>query len=190
MSHPTTEVPEARRLHRSDPALDPSMAGPDTAAPLAIARLLSLLLTALVAAILLFQEFDASGRLPLPGPVPWHTHLGFAGALGGIVAVVAPIALSTTIAAAVLLCHRPVPQVLTLMAALCLAGTIAVWGSDIVSLNLVLSDWVSASELPGNWTELRASWEWFQAMRTGLSLMALGALVLSLILDTASEAMP
>jgi len=190
MSHPSTEKQDARRSPRRPPAFDHLAAAPDCADVLAIARLLSLLLTALVAAILLFQTFDASVRLPLPGPVPSHTHLGFSGTLGAVVAALEPGALFSAIAAAVLLRHRPVPLVLTLMAAVCLAGTIAVCGSDIVSLNLVLRDWASASELPGNWTELRASWQWFQALCAGLSLVALSALLLSVILDTDCDGVP
>jgi hypothetical protein len=160
------------------------MPKPDSAVVLTITRFLSLLLTALLAVILLYQAFDAPVRLPLPGPVYIHLPFGFSWTLGGVVAIVEPIALFTAVAAAVLVRHRPLSLVLTLVAAGCLAGMIAVWGSDIVSLNLVLSDWASARELPGNWTDLRAAWEWLHALRTGLSLVALGALLLCATLDT------
>lgn len=69
---------------------------------------------------------------------------------------------------------------LTLIALLCIVGTQVVFWAFTFPANQATENW---SMLPPNWEELRTRWEYSHAISAGLNLVALVALILSVLVD-------
>jgi hypothetical protein len=67
---------------------------------------------------------------------------------------------------------------LTVIALLCIVGTQVVFWTFTFPTNQATANW---SSLPPNWTELRAQWEYSHAVSAALNLVALVALILSVL---------
>lgn len=91
--------------------------------------------------------------------------------------VVAGALLSTLILALMVRKERKA-FVFALIAFLCIAGTQLVFWTYTYPANQVTNNWTM---LPQNWTELRRQWEYSHATSAGLNLMALVAMILSVL---------
>lgn len=91
--------------------------------------------------------------------------------------VVAGALLSTLILALMVRKERKA-FVFALIAFLCIAGTQLVFWTYTYPSNQVTNNWTM---LPQNWTELRRQWEYSHATSAGLNLMALVAMILSVL---------
>jgi hypothetical protein len=67
---------------------------------------------------------------------------------------------------------------LTAIALLCIVGTQVVFWTFTFPANQATKNW---SMLPPNWAELRTQWEYSHAVSAGLNLVALVALILSVL---------
>jgi hypothetical protein len=70
------------------------------------------------------------------------------------------------------------PFVLTLIALLLLVAELAVFWGITAPVNRATQNWTT---LPANWQEQRALWEYSHAARAILYVLALGALVMSVL---------
>lgn len=91
--------------------------------------------------------------------------------------VVAGALLSTLILALMVRKERKA-FVFALIAFLCIVGTQVVFWTYTYPTNQVTNNWTM---LPQNWTELRRQWEYSHATSAGLNLMALVAMILSVL---------
>ncbi|HEU4875615.1 MAG TPA: hypothetical protein VFT44_21070 [Pyrinomonadaceae bacterium] len=91
--------------------------------------------------------------------------------------VVAGALLSTLILALMVRKERKA-FLFALIAFLCIAGTQVVFWTYTYPTNQATNNWTM---LPQNWTELRRQWEYSHATSAGLNLMALVAMILSVL---------
>jgi hypothetical protein len=87
-------------------------------------------------------------------------------------------ALFATLVLMILVRHNRRIFTLTLVAFLCIAGSLAVFFTFTYPTNQVTSNW---THLPENWFELRRQWEYSHATGAGLYLIALIALLSSVL---------
>jgi hypothetical protein len=98
----------------------------------------------------------------------------------GLFGVVVVVAIVSTLVLTVMLRRTPRTFRLTLIALLCIVGTqIAFWTSTYPA-NQATGNW---SMLPPNWVDLRAQWEYSHAVSAALNVVALVALILSVLVD-------
>jgi amino acid permease len=95
-----------------------------------------------------------------------------------IVGLVVPLAFLSVLALIVGLRGTGAPFVLALIALLLLAGELAVFWGFTAPVNRATENWTM---LPANWEDLRAQWEYSHAARAILYVLALGALVMSVL---------
>lgn len=95
-----------------------------------------------------------------------------------IVGLFVPLALLAVLALTVALRGTGAPFALALVAALLLVGELAVFWGFTAPVNRATENWTM---LPADWQSLRAQWEYSHAVRALLYLLALGALVISLL---------
>lgn len=96
-------------------------------------------------------------------------------ALLGIVVVGALISTGTL---AILVRGQPLPFAFSLVAFLCVVGTQVVFWTYTYPANQLTNNWM---EVPPNWEVVRAQWEYSHAASAILNLVAVIALVLSLL---------
>jgi Domain of unknown function (DUF1772) len=77
----------------------------------------------------------------------------------------------------------------TLLAALCLAATHAIFWIWVAPVNAALVP-LSSETLPPDWAHLRDQWEFAHASRAILQIIALGALVISLLAELPPQRAP
>jgi hypothetical protein len=87
-------------------------------------------------------------------------------------------ALAFAVNAAVMLRKRPKALTLTIVAALCIAASLAVFLTYTYPATQSTHYW---KVLPANWQELRRQWEYSHAANVGLLMVALSSLTLSLL---------
>ena len=95
-----------------------------------------------------------------------------------IVGLVVPLAFLAVLALTIALRSTGAPFVLTLIALLLLVAELAVFWGITAPVNRATENWTA---LPANWQEQRALWEYSHAVRAILYVLALGALVMSLL---------
>jgi hypothetical protein len=78
----------------------------------------------------------------------------------------------------ILLRHQPCPMGWALVAFLAIAGTQAIFWTWTYPANVATNNW---TEVPANWQALRANWEYSHAAAAGLDIIAMIALVLSVL---------
>ncbi|HET9936785.1 MAG TPA: hypothetical protein VFQ29_10085 [Methyloceanibacter sp.] len=101
-----------------------------------------------------------------------------------IVGLIVPLAFLAVLALTIALRGTGAPFVLALVALVLLVGELATFWGFTAPVNRATENWTT---LPANWQELRAQWEYSHAVRAILYVVALGALVMSL-LDWRAEA--
>jgi hypothetical protein len=95
-------------------------------------------------------------------------------------------ALLTTIGLAVYVRHRQPAFGWTLVAAICLIATHAAYWLLVEPVNATMLP-LTRETLPADWMQLRAQWEYTHAARALMQIVALGALVASVLIDTPSS---
>jgi hypothetical protein len=98
----------------------------------------------------------------------------------GLFGVVVVVAIVSTLVLTVMLRRTPRTFRLTLIALLCIVGTQVVFWTSTYPANQATGNW---SMLPPNWIDLRAQWEYSHAVSAALNVVALVALILSVLVD-------
>lgn len=105
---------------------------------------------------------------------------------GGPGPVIEVAAIQSTILLALFARARRPAFALTLVAAIALVVSLGAWWVFIYPVNRELLNW-TAETLPQNWTDFRDQWEYTHAARAVLMLIALGALVWSVLAETPTD---
>lgn len=87
-------------------------------------------------------------------------------------------ALLSTLVLTIMVRHERKAFVFALIAFLCIVGTQVVFWTNTYPTNQVTNNWTI---LPENWRELRQQWEYSHATSAGLNLLALVAVILSVL---------
>lgn len=87
-------------------------------------------------------------------------------------------ALLSTLVLTIMVRHARKAFVFALIAFLCIVGTQVVFWNYTYPTNQVTNNWTI---LPENWRELRQQWEYSHATSAGLNLLALVAVILSVL---------
>ena len=139
-------------------------------------RFLSLLFAALALAPALAHLLELPNKINLPHDdylTVQQIYRGWA-LLGFVVAG----ALCATLALTVMSRGRSAAFVWSLAAFLCIAGTQVLFWTFTYPANQVTNNWTA---LPEDWMTLRKQWEYSHATSAGLNLLALTALILSVL---------
>jgi hypothetical protein len=145
-------------------------------------RFISLICAALVLGLTLTHDLEIPGKHMLSG-AEWlnvqHTFYGGFAIVGGAAEI---LGLLSTALLAYLLRGRRTAMTLTLVAALCFAGTIALFAFGNNPLNQQIATWTPAT-LPANWRAVRDAWDSFHAASSGLSALSLVCLLIAVLRD-------
>lgn len=93
-------------------------------------------------------------------------------------------ALVSTLVLAVMVRRERRAFVFALLAFICIVGTQVVFWTYTYPTNQATNNWTM---LPENWTDLRQQWEYSHATSAGLNLLALVAMILSVLASRTSE---
>lgn len=145
-------------------------------------RFVSLFLTALVTGSAFCQTVEGMSRSELVSevwlPVQQQLYTG----LEPVVSTLGGGALIATAVVAAMVRHRPRTLALNGIAVACLALMTVVWVSGLGQLGSTVISWTTHT-MPAYWPEYRNRWEWLEGARTALGMIALGAQILSLMID-------
>ncbi len=149
-------------------------------------RFLSLICAALVLGLTLTHDLEIPGKHLLSG-ANWltvqHTFYGGFAIVGGIAEL---LGLLSTGLLLLLLRKQRVALALTLVAALCFAGTLALFAFGNNPLNQQIASWTPAT-LPTAWQQIRNAWDSFHAASSVLAALSLVSLLIALLHDTPSS---
>lgn len=149
------------------------------------------LITIMFAALSMGMAF--SHLLELPAKMTYDAALWLTvqhtlyGAFGLVGAVIEVSAVLTAAALAVLVRQRRPAFGWTLLGALCLVVAHATWWIWVAPVNDVIAQ-LSTATLPPNWENLRNQWEYAHAVRAVLQIIALYALVFSILVEGSAAA--
>ncbi len=146
-------------------------------------RFVSLLCAALVMGLTVTHDLEIPGKQQLSG-AEWiqiqHTfYSGFA-VVGGVGET---LGLISTGVLCYLLRRRRTDFVLTFIAALCFAGTPAVFAFGNQPINQQVATWTPQT-LPATWHQARDAWDAFHAATSGLATLAFITLLIAILRDT------
>ncbi|HEX7734386.1 MAG TPA: hypothetical protein VF458_05980 [Ktedonobacteraceae bacterium] len=143
-------------------------------------RFVSLVCAALAMGVTIAHDLEIPGKDLLNG-AEWltiqNTFYGGFALVGGVTEV---LGLVSTGLLAWLLRRQRITFLLTLLAALCFAGMLAVFAFGNQPINLQ----VARSALPANWRALRDAWDGFHAASSALAMLAFIFLLLAILRDT------
>jgi hypothetical protein len=146
-------------------------------------RFLSLVCAALVLGLTLTHDLEIPGKHLLSG-AEWlqvqHTFYGGFAIVGGITEI---LGLLSTAQLAFLLGGRRTALILTLIAALCFVGMLALFAFGNNPLNQQIAFWTPTT-LPANWRAVRDAWDSFHAASSGLSALSFMCLLIAVLCDT------
>jgi ribose/xylose/arabinose/galactoside ABC-type transport system permease subunit len=146
--------------------------------PLRIAQFLALILTAVSLVPSAAHLFEMAPKLALSEEDYFVVQQIYAGwALFGIAIFGA---LAADLAVAFLLRRERAPALLALLAAGCVAASLAVFFTWTFPANQATANW---TEFPPNWAELRSAWEYSHAVNALLMFAGFCALVLSTLIS-------
>jgi hypothetical protein len=97
-----------------------------------------------------------------------------------LLGIVVIVAIVSTIAVSIMINHQRKVFSLTLTALLCLVATQIIFWIFTFPVNQQTNNWTI---LPGHWVDLRRQWEYSHAASAVLDLIALSALILSLLIN-------
>ena len=109
------------------------------------------------------------------------------GAFGTIGAFIEVGAVITAVVLAILVRRRRPAFGWTLLGALCLVAAHLAWWVWVAPVNATMAP-LTPETLPADWMRLRDQWEYTHAARAVLQIIALGALVLSILVETPTDA--
>lgn len=142
---------------------------------------LALILTALAMSAAMAHFFELPNKIDISGEHylivqrnydNWH-----------VIGLVVPAAFLSVVALTIGLRRAGAPFNLALIALLLLVAELAVFWMLTAPVNRATASWTM---LPDNWEQLRSQWEYSHAARALLYLLALGALIMS-VLDWRTE---
>lgn len=146
-------------------------------------RFVSLLCAALALGLTLAHDLEIPGKQMLSG-AEWlmvqHTFYGGYAVVGGIAEVLGLISTGLLL---FWLRQRRVTFSLTLIAALCFAGMLAVFALGNNPINQQVMTWTPTT-LPADWQQMRDAWDRFHAISSGLAALALVTLLIATLHDT------
>jgi hypothetical protein len=150
-------------------------------------RLLTIMLTALSMGTALCHLLEMPAKITYGGAL-WLTLLQtlYRPAFGTIGAFFEVGALVTAVVLAFLVRRRPA-FVWTLLGALCLVMAHAAFWIWVAPVNKTMSP-LTPETLPADWMRLRDQWEYTHAARAVLQIVALGALVFSILVEVPTDA--
>ena len=150
-------------------------------------RLVTILLTALSMGLALAHLLEMPAKITYEGAL-WlrlkqtlYHAFGTVGAFFEVGAVLASVVL------AFLVRHRPGAFGWTLFGALCLVAMHAVYWLRVAPVNATIVP-LTPDTLPADWTRLRDQWEHTHALRAVLQVVAVGAFVWSILVETPTVA--
>lgn len=150
---------------------------------LKIARLITLVLAALIAGVTFCHVLELPNKLTLPAStwlqVQQVLYRGF-GPKAGSLELGAAV---STLVLLFLVRQRRITFVLTLVASACFVAALVVWFQVINPVNLLVESWTVAT-LPANWVQARYQWEYGHATHAAIFIVGLVALILSVLTDT------
>lgn len=91
-------------------------------------------------------------------------------------------ALLTTIVLSILVRHRKPSFQWTILGLMCIIATSICFWIWVMPVNLEMQN-MTADTLPADWMQLRNQWEYAHAIRAVLQIIALGALLISLLIE-------
>jgi hypothetical protein len=145
-------------------------------------RFVSLFLTALVTGSAFCQTVEGWSRAELASevwlPVQQQVYTG----LEPVISMLGGGALIAAAVLAAMVRHRPRTLALNGIAIACLALMIVVWVNGVGQLGSTVGSW-TLHTMPAYWPEYRNRWEWLEGARAALGMIALGAQILSLMID-------
>lgn len=150
-------------------------------------RLITIMLTALSMGMALDHLLEMPAKMTYDGTL-WltllHTLYGTFGTIGAFIEVGAVV---TAVVLVVLVRRRRPACGWTLVGALCLVVAHVAWWVWVAPVNAAMAPLTPAT-LPADWMRLRDQWEYTHAARAVLQMVALGALVYSLLVETPTAA--
>lgn len=142
-----------------------------------ILRFTSLLLTALALAPAMAHLLELPNKINLAAGdylIVQQIYRGWA-----LLGIVLFAALISNIALAISVCRENMAFILTLITVLCIVLSLIIFFTFTYPANQQTGNWTT---LPANWLELRTQWEYSHAVNAGLYLIALIALILSVLM--------
>jgi hypothetical protein len=152
-----------------------------------ISRLVAIMLTALSMGTALCHLLEMPAKITYEGAL-WLTLLQtlYPPAFGTIGAFFEVGAVVTAVVLTFLVRRRP-GFVWTLLGALCLVVAHAAFWIWVAPVNATMSP-LTPETLPADWMRLRNQWEYTHAARAALQIVALGALVFSILVEIPTDA--
>jgi hypothetical protein len=152
---------------------------------LAFWRLTTIMLTAVSMAAAFGHLLELPAKRTYDGALWLHLLQTLYPTFGSVSGFAEIAAVVTSIVLVVMVRHRPAFGY-TLVAALCMVSVHAAFWIWVAPVNATLVP-LTPETLPANWTALRDQWEYTHAVRALLQIVALGALVLSILVEIPSR---
>jgi hypothetical protein len=146
-------------------------------------RFVSLVCAALVMGVTVAHDLEIPGKDLLSGAAWLTVQRTFYGGFAVVGGVAEVLGLLSTGLLAFFLRRQRAAFVLTLIAALCFAGMLAVFAFGNQPINLQVASWTPQT-LPANWRALRDAWDGFHAASSALALLAFLLLLFAILRDT------
>ena len=150
-------------------------------------RFITIMLAALTMGMALCHLLEMPAKMTYDGRL-WLTLLQtLYGVFGPTSAFVETGAVTTAMVLAFLVRKRSFVFKWTLLGALCLIAANVAWWIWVFPVNSAMSA-LTPETLPADWTSLRDQWEYTHAARAVLQIIALGAIVFSVLIETPADA--
>ncbi len=147
-------------------------------------RFISLLSTALLAGLLFCHALELPNKMKL-GAATWLTvQQVLYNLFGPVAGVIEPVAIVSTLALLGMVGGRRTVFALTLLASLRLMAHLAEWFAVVDPVNREVNAWTETT-MPVDWTRARDRWEYGHAAGAVLAIVALAALILAALRETA-----
>jgi len=150
-------------------------------------RFITIMLAALTMGMALCHLLEMPAKMNYGGAL-WLTLLQtLYGVFGPTSAFVETGAVTTAVVLAFFVRRRHTVFNWTLLGALCLIAANVAWWIWVFPVNSAMSA-LTPETLPADWTRLRDQWEYTHAARAVLQIIALGAIVFSVLIETPVDA--
>ena len=148
-----------------------------------ILRFASLFFAALLMGLTIAHDLEIPGKHLLNGAEWIQMQNTFYGGFAIVGAVTEVGGLILTVILLFLLRRQRVNFILTLVAALCFAGTLIVFALGNQPINVLVAPWTPQT-LPANWRQTRDAWDAFHATSSALATLAFITLLIAILRDT------
>lgn len=145
-------------------------------------RFLTLMLTALSMGAAFAHLLEMPAKLNYDGALWLHLLQTLYPAFGRIAGVCEIVAVVGSLALVIAVRKRPLAFRWTLFGALCLVATHAIFWVWVAPVNAMMAP-LTPETLPADWARLRDQWEFAHAARAVLQIIALAALISSMLAE-------